>query len=59
MATSGDIDMAVDKDRAHPFLRILGTSPERAAVLRQQLTPIADVEVVLIEFYGRNSPSRG
>jgi hypothetical protein len=56
----GQGDQVVDLDnRAHPFLRILSTLPERAAILRQQLTPIADVEVVLIEFYERNSPSRG
>jgi hypothetical protein len=54
---SGQGDHVVDLDnRPHPFLRVLTTSRERAAILRQQLTPIADVEVVLIEFYERNSP---
>jgi hypothetical protein len=48
----GQGDQVVDLDnRPQPFLRILTTSAERAAILRQQLTPVADVEAVLIEFY--------
>ncbi|WP_432741951.1 hypothetical protein H7827_01360 [Streptomyces sp. JH002] len=39
--------------RPRPFLRVLTRSVERASHLLQELRPIADVEIVLINFFER------